>query len=461
MARTSTSRRDEQHAVTRRALLKWSLAAGAALGVSRSRICEILERTAGKGLAFAAGERRTNRLVALACGNGGLSHFQLFWPQVDVALAHDPRFAWHRVGDEQLVEGTDRPLAIGPDTPWTSLLPERQVTCFVCGVTETHVRNVQSTSILNGSNVFAIATKLQSSTALLPAVTIGDTSIGSATRAATASNVDSADGLVALFDSAASQASGALAASGDAALFKTQYDTFVQLTRASARITQKPAYAVASTSARLVGTNLASRLAVTPDDLTRYGIDDSTRPQVAAIGRAFIVAVRAFAAGLTDTLLLPAMTDDPHKHFDSNDVAIVPRQLKAVFDAFMADLMATNDDVTGAPLADHTVIALNGDTPKHCLVRDDWPDNTPANSNLMFIYSAGQLRSGWFGGIDRLGNVKGAGLDGEPTAYNGALTAKLATASLAYAIAKGDESRIAEFANGIAVGDAFGARKDK
>ena len=45
--------------------------------------------------------------------------------------------------------------------------------------------------------------------------------------------------------------------------------------------------------------------------------------------------------------------------------------------------------------------------------------------------------------------------------YNGALTASYATASLAYAIAKGDEQRISEFANGISVGDAFGRRKDK
>ena len=48
--------------------------------------------------------------------------------------------------------------------------------------------------------------------------------------------------------------------------------------------------------------------------------------------------------------------------------------------------------------------------------------------------------------------MKGAGPDGEPTVYNGALTAKYATASLAYAIAKGDEQRISEFANGISVG---------
>src|SRR5262245_37341862 len=224
MARTRTSQRDEQHQLTRRALIKWSLAAGAALGVTRSRISEILARTAGKTVAFDVANAATTRLVSLACGNGGLAHFQLFWPQVDVAIAHNPSFAWHRIGEERLVDGTDNPLMIGPDTPWASLPPDRQVTGFVCGATETHVRNVQSTSILNGSNVFAIATVLQSTMpAVVPVITIGDTAIGSATNAAIAANVDSVDGLVGLFDSAASQASGVLANGDDAQLYKAQY----------------------------------------------------------------------------------------------------------------------------------------------------------------------------------------------------------------------------------------------
>src|SRR5262245_34792635 len=371
MARTRTSLRDEQHQLTRRALIKWSLATGAALGVSRSRVVEVLERTAGKGVAYAA-EPKTARLVALACGNGGLSHFQLFWPQVDVALARDPRFAWHRVGEERLVSGTDRPLVIGPDTPWANLPPERQITGFVCGATETHVRNVQSTSILNGSNVFAIATALQASPVAVPAVTIGDTSIGTANGAAIAANVASADGLIELFDSAAARAGGLLFNNPtDAGWFKTQYEVFYQLNRGASRATQKGAYAVATGAARVLGINAAPKLRITPADLLRYGVDASTRPNVEAIARVFIVAVKAFQAGLTDAILLPAMPDDPHQHFSNNDVNVVPGQLKAVFDAFMADLTGTMDDMTGAPLADNVVIVLNGDTPKHCLVRDD------------------------------------------------------------------------------------------
>jgi hypothetical protein len=469
MARPPSSQRDERHQLSRRAFIKWSLAAGAALGVSRSRIFEILDRTAGKGVAFAA-EMSTTRLVSLACGNGGLAHFQLFWPQNDIAAARDPAFAWHRIGDEQLVDGTDNPLTIGPDTPWASLPAHRQVTGFVCGSTETHVRNVQSTSILNGSNVFAIASVLQaSSPALLPVVTLGDTSIGSAISDPSSGgagppipvSVGGADDLVRLFDGAATHAGGVLARMGDAQLFKAQYDTFVQLNRAQSRYTQKPVYDTGRSAAQLVGINLAPRLAITPADLARYGIDGNTRANVAALGRAFIVIVKAFQMDLANTVLLPAMTDDPHNHFTNNGVNVVPGQLKAVFDAFMNDLEATLDDATRAPLADSTVIVMNGDTPKNCLDRNRWPDSTPQNANLMFLYSAGYLKSGWFGGIGRTGKVWGAGPDGKPAAYNSAMTAKYATASLAYAVARGDEHAIAPFTNGITIGGVFGVPKNK
>jgi hypothetical protein len=457
MARSTTSRRDERHAMSRRALIKWSVATAAALGVSRTRLLEILERTGGKGVAFAAGESSASRLVALACGNGGLSHFQLCWPQVDVARARDPRFAWHRIGEERMVDGTDMPLAIGPDTPWAALPGDRQVTGFVCGVTETHVTNVQSTSVLNGSNVFAIATALQaSSTVLVPAVTIGEATLGTANNAASAARVDS---VIKLFDSAASQAGGLLAAEQDAKLFKERYDVFRQLVRGSNRRTQKPAYAIANGAAAVIGTNRASALQITAADLARYGVDGNTRSNVADLARSLIVTAKAFQADLTNAVLMCAMTDDPHRHFAANDVDVVPGQLKVVLDAFMADLQSATDPRTSGPLADNVVIAINGDTPKHCLVRDDWPDNTPGNANLMFIYSAGMLKSGWFGSIDRRGNVLGAGPDGKPTAYNGAMTARYATASLAYAVARGDERRIAEFTNGISVGGAFGRNR--
>jgi len=44
--------------------------------------------------------------------------------------------------------------------------------------------------------------------------------------------------------------------------------------------------------------------------------------------------------------------------------------------------------------------------------------------------------------------------------YSGTTTAKLAMASIAYAIAKRDERAISNFANGVAISGIFGRPKD-
>lgn len=460
MAKTKTSERDEKHELTRRALIKWSVAAGAALGVSRSRVFEILEKTGGRGIAYAASESPVARSVHLMAGNGGLAHFQLCWPQVDIANARNPNFAWHKIGMEQTVAGTARPLVVGPDTPWSNLSGERQVTCFTAGNNETHVNNATSTVTLNGNNIFAVASALQAAApSVIPVVTIGGADAGNAPGSARPANVGSGDGIVGLFNSAASRAGGLLAKTSDAQLYKAHYDAFIQLNRASNRSTTKSSYTTASGAAGFLGTNLAAKLQISAEDLTRYGIDGNTRGNVASIGRAFIVAVKAFKMGLMNSLVLPAFLDDPHGHFDSGDVNVVPPQVKKVFDAFMADLTANADDNTMQSLADDTVITIHGDTPKDCRNRSGWPDGTAGNTNHIYVYSAGHLKSGWFGSVDRNGNVQGFGPDGKTAAYNSATTGKLATASIAYAIAKRDERAISQFANGIAISNIFGVPK--
>jgi hypothetical protein len=460
MAKSGTSQRDEHHAVTRRALIKWSVAAGAALGVSRSKIFDILERTAGKRVAFAASDHATTRSVHLAAGHGGLAWFQLFWPQVDIARAHNPSFAWHKLGQEVDVPGTARPLVIGPDTPWANLPAERQVTCFTCGYNETHVTNAQSTTTLNGSSIFAIASLLQASTnAVIPFVTLGGAAGGAAPGADPAANVADADGLIALFTGAAASAGGILSNPADAQVYKMQFDALTQLNRAANRTTQTQAYATASGAARLLGTNLAARLSITGDDLARYGITGDTRAGVVAIARAMIITVKAFQMGLMNAIVMPAMLDDPHTAF-AGDVDVVPPQLKLVFDAFMADLAATTDDATGVALADDTVITIHGDTPKDALTAAGWPDGTRQNTNHVYLYTAGHAKPGWFGSLDRTGAVTGFGADGKPAPYNPATTAKLATATIAYCIAKRDAKAIANFANGLMIGGVFANPKD-
>lgn len=446
MAKSKTTQRDEQRQLTRRALIKWSVAAGAALGVTRAKVFDILEGSSDKDLAFAAADNAFTRSVHIVAGNGGLAWFSLLWPQVDIAMAGNANFAWHKPGMATLVPGTAKPLAIGPDTPWVNLPAGRQVTVFTCGSNETHTNRPQSVVDLNGANIFSVASALQSANpSVIPAVTIGDVDFGTAPGGARPANVNNGDGIVGLFNSAASRAGGLLAVSADADLYKAHYDAFIQLNRAANRSTTKTAYTTAGGAAQFLGKNLAAQLAIVPADLVRYGINGGTRANVAAIGRAFIIAVKAFKMGLTNCVTLPAMRDDPHGAFDGGDVNTIPGQIKGVFDGFMADLVATTDDNTLKSLADDTVITIHGDTTKNPLQRGGWPDGSPMNTNTVYVYSAGHLKSGHFGSIDRAGAVKGFDGKGADQTYNGANTAKIAMASIAGAIAKRDLRAISTF----------------
>lgn len=452
MAKSKATQRDEQRDLTRRALIKWSVAAGAALGVSRSNVFEILGKTADKNLAFAAADNPVTRSVHVIAGNGGLAWFQLLWPQVEVAMAGSNTFAWHKPGQASLVAGTTRPLAVGPDTPWMNLPASKQMTGFVCGANETHTRSPTSVTGLNGANIFSIASALQASVpSVIPIVAIGGADVGTAPGAARPAAVGNADGIVDLFNSAASRAGGLLSQTTDAQLYKAHYDAFIQLNRASNRSTTKAAYTTGQGAAQFLGTNLAAALQITPADLARYGIGAGTRGNVTAIGRAFIVAVKAFKMGLTNSVVLPAMNDDPHGAFADGSVDTVPAQLKGVFDGFMADLIATTDDNTLKSLADDTVITICGDTTKNPLQRGGWPDGTPSNTNQVFVYGAGHLKTGWFGQVKANGDVDGFNGDGSTATYNSANTARAALASIAYAIAKRDDRAISTFANGIQI----------
>jgi hypothetical protein len=458
------TKRDEQREVTRRALIKWTVAAGAALGVSRAKVFDILEGTAGRETAEAAADHATARSIHLVAGRGGLAWFSLLWPQVEVAMAGNNTFAWHKPGQASMVAGTAKPFVKGPDTPFASLTPDRQMTCFTCGSNEQHVVQPISTSELNGQNVFSIASALQATTpAVLPLVTIttGQTPLVATgvPGGATPAKVDRPDGIVDLFNSAASRAGGLLAKTTDAAMYKAHYDALIQVNRAANRSTTRSAYVTAQGAAKFLGTNLAAKLAVTQEDLTRYGVGGGTRANVAEIAKTFIIAVKAFKMGLTNSVVLPAMNDDPHTAFSSGDVNSIPAQLKAVFDGLMTDLTTTIDESTTKPLSEDTVLTICGDTTKDPLNRSGWPDNSPQNTNTVYVWSGGHLKSGWFGQVKANGTAEGFDANGNPTGYNGANTAKLAMASIAYAIAKRDERAISAFANGITISGKFGNPK--
>jgi hypothetical protein len=450
------SRRDRDHELSRRALIRWSLAAGAALGISRSRIAEVLERTAGRGVAEAATAVTTKRSVHIRAPIGGLAWFQLMWPHTEVALAGNETYAWHEPGAATVVPNTFHKLVRGPHTPFEAIDGARQVTAFMAGANETHDPNPTSiVRALDGSSLFAIAASLQrTNPSLVPVFAIDNLAYGAAAGAPPVAIVPSGRDIVGLFNSAAARAGGLLAGDERDAAFRANYAALAGLNRAADRSTTKLAYGTARDAARFVGMDLSGKLAITDDDRRNYGLDAvGLQADVIALGETLIVTAKAFQMGLTQSVIMPGPRDDPHGAFNDMDgLRIKMTGLRAVLDGFMADLERLRDDVTGDRLSDDIVITIDGDTPKTPMDRVGWGDETPANSNWMYVYSGGLIKSGWFGGI-----APGPGTDPVVTGFDPASgadiaepdptgQARAALAAIAYAIAKGSATRVDEHA---------------
>ena len=439
----------------RRALIQGGLAAGAALGVGPVRIMEIFERTAGPRVAEAAAAMPMKRSVHLRAGIGGLAWYTLLWPHNDIAAtaANNPTTTWpFTAAQTRVVQGTGGALTLGPNTPFAAAAPERQMTAFMAGANEAHTANPSSiVRSLSGNSMFAIAAVLQADNpTVIPVITVDDVDFGTAPGAPRAAVVPSGRDIVGLFNSAASRAGGLLDKlryAGHADLYRAHFETLAQLNRAAGRSTTRDSYATARSAARFVGTNLAAQLAITPADETAYGIDGTMRSDVAEIARTLIVAAKAFQLRLTSSVILPALRDDPHTAFqDLPSLMATTASLRGVLDAFLADLTQRTDAVSGQSLADSIVITIEGDTPKDPLVRTNWGDNTYQNSNWLYVYGGGMLKTGWFGGIDRNAQVRGFDpTTGAPAPYDGDLQAQAVVAAVAYAITNGSIRRVQDF----------------
>lgn len=446
--------RDVKRQMNRRELIKWSLFTGAALGVARWKVFEVLDGI-DRAAAADAACMPTNRSVHIVAGNGGFAWFQLLWPHNEVAAAGNGGFAFHAPGEQTMAAGTDRPLTLGPEAPFRTANGGKQMTALMAGSNETHSRTPTTATVVGGNSVFAIASAMQATNpSVVPVVTINGAPFGNAPGAPRPSAVGSADQFVGLFNSAASRAGGVLEDGADAGLYDAHYAAMASLNRAAGRPTQLRAYGTAKTAARLLGTNLADRLAITAADRNRYGVNDGTRANVLSIADNLIVTAKAFALGLTSSVVMPAMEDDPHGAFgDMQNLRATTTALGKILDGFMADLGAVPDaSCAGTSMADNVVLTINGDTPKDPRNRAGWPDGTPGNSNWMYVMGNGLLRTGWFGGVKADGTVKGfdPGTGEDNDAGSNTLAAP-ASAAVAYAVAKGDMRRVSDFARGVSI----------
>jgi hypothetical protein len=439
---------------SRRDFLRWSATLAAVLGLERSRYLNVLSDSAGVALADQAACPTTMRSVHLVAGNGGLAWFTQLFPQVDVAMNGGSNSAFYALGKAKNASGTDKSLVYAPESPFQSLAPSKQISAFMAGNNETHTSTPQSAAtIATGTGMIAaIAAIQQANPTLLPVIGINPITFGSAPGAPGVATVANSTGLVDLFNSAASKT--LLQTPTAAALNDSYYRTFLSLNAASARATLVAPGNTGKVAANLLGRNLSSQLTPSSADLTRYGLN-GVPTNVLEIGKAMCTAVKAFSLGLTSSVIIPAMRDDPHGAFNNmSQLQSNVMALGKIFDAFMADCAGIPDPSgCGQNLDKGVVFTIHGDTPKDPTNRNGWPDGTPNNSNWLYVFGNGFLKTGWFGGVTAQRSVVGF----DPTTgadvpgQGSGTTAQAAAAAAAYAVAKGDMRRVQDFYRGAAI----------
>lgn len=458
---------------SRRRFIRWIGAAGAAVALDRAQLLNFLSDSGGSALADEAACATTNKSVHIVGGNGSFSWFQLLWPFPEIAQAGSSTFAWHAPGEGQLHVGGDKPFFYGPEAPWLAggqPLAGRAVSAFMSGANETHTQTPITSGVVaaNASMVATAASLQRAVPVLLPVIGVGPVNLGSAPGAPSASNVPNSAGMIELFNSAASQLT--LAAQADRDLYETYYKAVVGLREGAKLPTWKRHLDVTKKAASVVGLNFGTQLTPTTADLTAYGVPTllasvATQPaktKLENLARSLITTAKAFRLNLANCVqiaLAPGASDDtftdPHAAFSNmNALRATVTSLGRILDAFYADLSASPDPTcTARSLADTVVLTAHGDTPKTPLARSGWPDNTPGNTNFVYVMGNGYLKTGWHGTVRANGSTAGfdpttgADVNNKPAAE----TATAAGAAVAYAIAKGDMVRVEDYYSGPSI----------
>ncbi len=440
---------------SRRNFLRFTAAAGAVLALDRSKVLDVIADSAGTAMADEGSCSTTNRSVSIVAGDGGFAWFQLLWPHTEIATSTNGGFAFHAQGKQVKASDTDKAFYYAPESPWQGLDKGKRISGFMAGTNQTHTPTPMSAATLGaGQSMLAAIASIQRATpSLLPVIGIDPVNFGNAPGAPDIAKVGNADGLVQLFNSAASQA--ILSTPKDAALFEAYYKAFLSLDKAAGRSTWARQLRTGKSASNFLGKNLAAQLSPAAQDLQAYGIDGGTPNKLSEIGRALITTAKAFKLGLTQSVIFPAMRDDPHGAFQNmGQLQATVASLGQMLDAFMTDLLAIPDPLcTSRSLADTVVLTVHGDTPKDPRDRSGWPDGTPGNSNWLYVMGNGYLKTGWFGGVRADGSVDGfdPSTGKDMPGQSSDQTSAAAGAAAAFAVAKGDMKRVRDFYTGPAI----------
>lgn len=439
---------------SRRNFLRFAAAAGAVYALDRAKVLDVIAGSAGTAMADSACSPNM-RSVHIVAGDGGFAWFSLLFPHVEIATSNDPDFAFHAKGQAKKATDTDKEFYFAPETPWQGMDKGKRISAFMAGTNQTHTPTPGSAATLGGGqSMLAVAAAIQRATpSLLPVIGVNPVSFGTAPGSPEVATVGNADGMVQLFNSAASQA--ILQKPEDAALFEAYYKAFAAFDKAADRPTWARQLRTGKTSANFLGKNLAAQLQPSNADLTRYGVTNGTATKLSEIGRALITTAKAFRLGLTQSLILPALRDDPHGAFNNmTNLLDTVGKLGKMMNAFLDDLSETPDPLCSSrTLADDVVMTIHGDTPKNPRNKNGWPDGSPNNSNWLYVMGNGYLKTGWFGGVKANGDTSGFNptTGAEMPGQSSNTTSAAAGAAVAFAIAKGDMKRVRDFYTGPAI----------
>lgn len=510
--------RDER----RRTFLKMCGVTAAAIGISRSDLLNFLADEGGYGLAEAAGSTY-GRSLLVPSPNGVQAWFQELWPVADVAMkacqnanvsglssnfggfssylytsqyGYNPSngyrgtYTWGKDNPMPNLpngvkgwSGGDRPFFYGPDAPWfdhNTGVPKYPVTAFMSGKDETHTEFPISQVTLSGTASLQAALAslgAAGSSAVVPVLGIDPVKYGRAPGAPDVATVPSANGMIDLFNSAASQFT--LSSKVDQELFEVYYKALAGLRKSANRSVWQPQMAITKNAARIIGLNFASQLTPTSQDLIDFGIQEmidgisnngsymssSQRKGIEEFGRVLITVAKAFALGLSKTAIValsPGPTSDtsftdPHITFDSmtlmNQGRNTTKHLGKVLNGFYNYLSQQVDPESPSERLDqNTVFVAYGDTPHTPLQGSAWPDATPDACNWTYVMDPkGHIKNGWFGHVyaNKVNNRNAVGFNPltgmDDTTKTSEQVSAFSSAATVFAAAKGDSNKTSEY----------------
>jgi hypothetical protein len=460
----ATIRKATESQVARRDFLKWGGLVAAALGLERGRYLDVLHDLEGNALADAAStESKLGYLITIVDGTGGLANWTLLFPMTSNAKPGAPADGtFHALGNGVKATQTDGKgeLYLAPEVAPSFNAPNRktqQVAAYLCGTSGAHAD--APVQIVSGNNTFmASAAAIQAaSSTLAPAIGIGNALYGNATGAPAAATVADANGLIDLFNSASARTILGPGKKQNLTDLPAYHQAMLRLNAASRSPLQQRFIRNSYKAMELLGQQLSDKLAPTPSEVESYGLTGAPNP-IQQMGRSLIVGLKAMSLGLTRQLFVPGWNDDPHGLWAGNQPQMRAAQMAKMMDGYFKQLEVLTDSKSGRKMADKTTLVVYGDLYKDPFTRAAWPDACPQATNLMYaIGGQGLLKTGWFGGFPTGETPRAFNPTtgdtvamASPGSIGGQGAFQTAMAAVLYAVAGGDERRVADFAGPLA-----------